>query len=129
NTTEIDKHGSADEFETKLIFVGLAGMIDPPREEVKEAIYKCRNAGIRTIMITGDHQTTAEAIARQLNMLPKGGQTVNGRQLSALSDEQLDEAIDDIYVFARVTPEHKLRIVKSLQRKGHVVAMTGDGVN
>src|SRR5699024_8828147 len=77
NTTEIDKHGSADEFETKLIFVGLAGMIDPPREEVKEAIYKCRNAGIRTIMITGDHQTTAEAIARQLNMLPKGGQTVN----------------------------------------------------
>lgn len=116
--------------ENSLIFVGLTGMIDPPRKEVREAISKCRKAGIKTVMITGDHQTTAEAIARSLGMIPQsGGLTVSGVELTAMSDDELDKIADKVYVFARVSPEHKLRIVKSLQRKGHVVAMTGDGVN
>jgi Ca2+-transporting ATPase len=117
------------EAEQQLVFVGLSGMIDPPRKEVRDAIAICRQAGIKTVMITGDHQTTAEAIAGQLGILPRGGVAVNGRQLAAMTDEQLDREVDNIYVYARVSPEHKLRIVKSLQRQGHVVAMTGDGVN
>ncbi|MCZ8520211.1 MULTISPECIES: calcium-translocating P-type ATPase, SERCA-type [Paenibacillus] len=115
--------------EAQLVFVGLTGMIDPPRREVREAILKCRKAGIKTVMITGDHQTTAEAIARQLSILPQEGRTLNGQQLAAMSDEELDGQIEGVYVYARVSPEHKLRIVKSLQRAGHTVAMTGDGVN
>lgn len=115
--------------ETNLVFVGLSGMIDPPRKEVRDAIVKCKKAGIKTVMITGDHQTTAEAIARQLGMLPSNGLVLNGSQLASMSDDQLDDRVEDIYVYARVSPEHKLRIVKSLQKKGHVVAMTGDGVN
>ncbi|HZG54962.1 calcium-translocating P-type ATPase, SERCA-type [Paenibacillus sp.] len=120
---------TAEEAERGLVFVGLTGMIDPPRKEVREAIAKCRRAGIKTVMITGDHLTTAEAIAAQLGMIPKGGRTVSGSQLAAMTDEQLAKVVDDIYVYARVSPEHKLRIVKALQEKGHVVAMTGDGVN
>ncbi|MCR8845251.1 calcium-translocating P-type ATPase, SERCA-type [Paenibacillus sp. SC116] len=115
--------------ENQLIFVGLGGLIDPPRKEVREAIHKCRRAGIKTVMITGDHQLTAEAIAGQLGIVPRGGMSVSGVQLSQWTDEELDKVVDQIYVYARVSPEHKLRIVKSLQRKGHVVAMTGDGVN
>lgn len=115
--------------ERGLTFIGLAGMIDPPREEVKDAIYKCKQAGIKTVMITGDHQTTAETIARELSILPEHGLSISGKQLEAMSDEELDAKVDQIYVYARVAPEHKLRIVKALQRKGHVVAMTGDGVN
>ncbi|GIQ67679.1 calcium-translocating P-type ATPase, SERCA-type [Xylanibacillus composti] len=115
--------------EKGLIFVGLTGMIDPPRKEVRQAISKCKAAGIKTVMITGDHQLTAEAIARQLGLLPEKGLVLNGRQLANMSDDELDEQVDQVYVYARVSPEHKLRIVKSLQRKGHVVAMTGDGVN
>lgn len=118
-----------DNAESNLIFVGLAGMIDPPRKEVRDAIVSCKRAGIKTVMITGDHQATAEAIARQLGMLPERGLVVNGQQLQAMSDEQLDAKVNDIYVYARVSPEHKLRIVKSLQRSAHTVAMTGDGVN
>ncbi|MCI3921521.1 calcium-translocating P-type ATPase, SERCA-type [Paenibacillus sp. TRM 82003] len=120
---------TAADAEKGLVFVGLTGMIDPPRREVREAIHKCRKAGIKTVMITGDHLTTAEAIAGQLGMIPKGGRTISGSQLASMSDEQLDKVVDDIYVYARVSPEHKLRIVKALQSKGHVVAMTGDGVN
>ena len=120
---------SEEQAESNLIFVGLIGMIDPPRKEVREAIVKCKKAGIKTIMITGDHQTTAEAIAIQLGILPPNGLSVNGTQLSGITEAQLDAKVDDIYVFARVSPEQKLNIVKSLQRKGHVVAMTGDGVN
>ncbi|MFM9330195.1 calcium-translocating P-type ATPase, SERCA-type [Paenibacillus mesotrionivorans] len=119
----------SDTAEQNLVFVGLSGMIDPPRREVREAISTCRKAGIKTVMITGDHQTTAEAIARQLGMLPGNGLVLNGTQLAAMSDEQLENRVEDIYVYARVSPEHKLRIVKALQKKGHVVAMTGDGVN
>ncbi|MCP3771782.1 calcium-translocating P-type ATPase, SERCA-type [Paenibacillus sp. MZ04-78.2] len=115
--------------ESQLVFVGLTGMIDPPRKEAREAILKCRKAGIRTVMITGDHQTTAEAIARQIGILPQDGLALNGQQLSAMSDDDLDKRVGEVYVYARVSPEHKLRIVKSLQRQGHVVAMTGDGVN
>lgn len=115
--------------ESQLVFVGLTGMIDPPRREVRDAIYQCRKAGIKTVMITGDHQLTAEAIASQLGIMPRDGMSVNGSKLSKLSDDELDNIVDQVYVYARVSPEHKLRIVKSLQRKGHVVAMTGDGVN
>jgi len=125
-----DRADDENEVENSLVFAGLAGMIDPPRKEVREAIAKCRKAGIKTVMITGDHQTTAEAIARSLGMIPQsGGLTVSGTELSAMTDDQLDAKVEQVYVYARVSPEHKLRIVKSLQRKGHVVAMTGDGVN
>lgn len=115
--------------ESQLIFVGLTGMIDPPRREARDAIAVCRRAGIKTVMITGDHGLTAEAIAHELGIIPRGGQVMTGQQLGTLSDDELDERCDDVYVYSRVSPEHKLRIVKSLQRKGHVVAMTGDGVN
>ncbi|SFS50573.1 calcium-translocating P-type ATPase, SERCA-type [Marininema halotolerans] len=114
--------------ERNLVFVGLAGMIDPPREEVKDAIRTCRRAGIRTVMITGDHQTTAVAIAQQLGIL-QGGETINGSEIQQMSDEEFSRKAKDIHVYARVSPEHKLRIVKALQEEGHVVAMTGDGVN
>jgi Ca2+-transporting ATPase len=115
--------------ERKLVFLGLAGMIDPPREEVKVALRKCKQAGIRTVMITGDHAITAEAIAQQLDLLPPGGLVLEGKQLERMSDRELENKVDHVYVYARVTPEHKLRIVRALQQKGHVVAMTGDGVN
>ncbi|MBP2116974.1 Ca2+-transporting ATPase [Cohnella lubricantis] len=118
-----------DQAENGLIFIGLAGMIDPPRREVFEAIVKCRQAGIKTVMITGDHRTTAEAIARTIGILPKDGKAMSGADVGLMTDEQLDKTSDDVYVYARVSPEHKLRIVQSLQRQGHVVAMTGDGVN
>ncbi|MBW7474178.1 calcium-translocating P-type ATPase, SERCA-type [Paenibacillus oenotherae] len=117
------------EVENGLVFVGLTGMIDPPRREAREAITTCRKAGIKTVMITGDHQLTAEAIAGQLGIMPRGGHSLSGLQLSSMSDEELDRHVDGTYVYARVSPEHKLRIVKALQRRGHVVAMTGDGVN
>jgi len=125
-----DEDGVADETaETRLVFVGMAGMIDPPRPGVREAIARCRLAGIRTVMITGDHRATAVAIAGQLGMLSSGALVVTGRELDAMTDDQLDELVERIAVYARVTPEHKLRIVRSLKRRGHVVAMTGDGVN
>jgi Ca2+-transporting ATPase len=124
-----DRCETTEEAESQLIFAGLTGMIDPPRKEVREAIATCRRAGIKTVMITGDHQLTAEAIAGQLGIMPRGGIAISGRELSQMDDDQLDRLSDNIYVYARVSPEHKLRIVKSLQRQGHVVAMTGDGVN
>lgn len=115
--------------EKKLVFVGLAGMIDPPRSEVKDAIEVCRRAGIKTVMITGDHQATAEAIALELGIKTASGLSISGQQLSEMDDEQFQKVVNQIDVYARVSPEHKLRIVKSLQQSGHVVAMTGDGVN
>jgi len=110
-----------------LVFVGLAGMADLPREEAKEAMRLCKQAGIRVVMITGDHKVTAESIAHQLDLPP--GKTVTGRELQQMSDEELYTQVEDISVFARIEPLHKLRIVNALKSHGHVVAMTGDGVN
>jgi Ca2+-transporting ATPase len=110
-----------------LVFVGLAGMIDPPREEAREAIGLCKQAGIKVVMITGDHKVTAESIAYQLN-LPRG-RAITGAELQEMSDDELSGQVDDISVFARIEPLHKLRIVNALKSHGHVVAMTGDGVN
>lgn len=111
----------------KLVFVGLFGMADPPRPEAKEAIKLCKQAGIRVIMITGDHKVTAEAIARQLELLH--GETVTGAELQAMDDDMLADRIENISVFARIEPLQKLRIVRALKRRGYIVAMTGDGVN
>lgn len=109
--------------------LGLSGMIDPPRPEVRQAIKECREAGIKTVMITGDHVETAKAIAKDLRLLPKKGRVMDGKTLNELTEKELIETVDDVYVFARVSPEHKLKIVKAFQENGHVVAMTGDGVN
>ncbi|MYL33082.1 calcium-translocating P-type ATPase, SERCA-type [Pontibacillus yanchengensis] len=122
-------HYSDVDLEKDLVFIGLAGIIDPPRKEVKQAILECKQAGIKTVMITGDHAKTARAIALDLDLMPENGRVVEGSEISRMSEQQLASIIDDVYVFARVTPEHKLKIVKAFQRQGHVVAMTGDGVN
>jgi Ca2+-transporting ATPase len=124
-----DECNTNEQAENGLVFVGLTGMMDPPRKEVKEAISKCRQAGIKTVMITGDHGITAEAIAKNLGIIGRGGRVVTGAQLSNMDDDELEKIADDVNVYARVSPEHKLRIVQALQRRGHVVAMTGDGVN
>lgn len=115
--------------ESELIFLGLIGMIDPPREEVKASIAYCRDAGIQTVMITGDHQKTALAIASELGIAKSETQTMTGQELHLLSDFELQEKVKNIRVFARVSPEHKVRIVKALKDNGHIVSMTGDGVN
>jgi len=110
-----------------LVFVGLAGMADPPREEAEEAVKLCKQAGIKVVMITGDHKVTAESIAHQLNL--PSGEAITSAELQEMSDEELSRQIEDISVFARIEPLHKLRIVNALKSHGHVVAMTGDGVN
>ncbi len=115
--------------EDKLVFIGLCGMIDPPRIEVYSALKKCKTAGIRTVMITGDHKDTAYAIAKQLNMVTSPEQVVNGSFLDKFSDKELAKEINKYNVFTRVSPEHKVRIIKALQANGKIVAMTGDGVN
>ena len=115
--------------ENNLIFVGLIGMIDPPRKGVKEAVLSCRNAGIKTVMITGDHITTAKAIAKDLGILKEGELAITGEELDKIPEEKLIKDIMNYSVFARVSPEHKVRIVKIFQKTGAVVAMTGDGVN
>ena len=115
--------------ENDLIFVGLVGMIDPPREGVKEAVRTCKNAGIKTVMITGDHIVTAKAIAKELGILRMGDKAITGRELDKISDAELEKNIASYSVFARVSPEHKVRIVKAWQKNNVVVAMTGDGVN
>lgn len=120
---------TSEALEKNLTFVGLIGMIDPPRPEAKRAVGRCAAAGIRPVMITGDHKQTAVAIARQLEIFRPGDRAADGRELDFLSQQELEEAIGDFSVFARVTPEHKMRIVRAWQRRGHVVAMTGDGVN
>jgi Ca2+-transporting ATPase len=115
--------------ESELHFAGLTGMIDPPREEVKQAIHQCKTAGIHTVMITGDHPKTAAAIASQIGLLETNELVVTGKQLNEMSDETFEENLEKIRVYARVSPEQKLRIVHALQKKQHFVAMTGDGVN
>ncbi len=125
-----DKRNIDHEDISKMIFLGLQGMIDPPREEVIEAISRCKGAGIRTVMITGDHARTAKTIARQLGIIDDGADTViAGSELATMNDQELYEKVNTVSVYARVAPEHKLRICRQLQKRGQIVAMTGDGVN
>ena len=121
--------GNDPGLENELIFAGLVGMMDPPRSEVKNAVRKCRQAGIKIIMITGDHCKTAEAIGEQIDLLNDGDGVLTGEELDMMTDEELLKIIDNIVIFARTTPRQKLRLVKLLKAKGHTVVMTGDGVN
>lgn len=125
----LPKEFSSKTIENNLTFVGLLGMIDPPREGVKEAVKQCRRAGIKTVMITGDYLATAKAIAKDLDILRRGDRAITGTELDRIEQKNLEEEIEKYSVFARVTPEHKVRIVKAWQKRGAVVAMTGDGVN
>ena len=130
---KIINHTISDEdmkkLESGLTFVGMVGMIDPPREEAKEAVKKCITAGIKTVMITGDHKLTAIAIAKELGILQNENEAVTGNELENMTDEELKQKVRNISVYARVSPEHKVRIVKAWQANGEIVAMTGDGVN
>ena len=129
---ELDHEPTDEEMhtiESDLIYVGMVGMIDPPREEVKEAVEKCKTAGIKTVMITGDHKITAIAIAKALGILENEDEAITGAELEEMSDEELIKNIRKYSVYARVSPEHKVRIVKAWQANGEIVAMTGDGVN
>lgn len=126
--SEANQQLTLDE-ENHLIFIGLVSMIDPPREESKEAVAEAKRAGIRPVMITGDHKITATAIAEQIGIFSEGDMAVTGQELDAMSEEELDDKIGKISVYARVSPENKIRIVDAWQRKGAVTAMTGDGVN
>ncbi|MDW8270067.1 MAG: HAD-IC family P-type ATPase, partial [Anaerolineae bacterium] len=121
-------HASLENAEQDMTFLGLVGMIDPPRPEAKPAIQTCEQAGIKPVMITGDHPLTAQAVARELGLL-KTGRVVSGAELEAMSEAELERDVESIEVYARVSPLHKLRVVTALQKKGHIVAMTGDGVN
>ena len=125
----VPENPTSEELENGLTFLGLVGMIDPPRPECKVAVATCRRAGIKPVMITGDHVVTASAIARELGILEEGDMAITGAQLDAMNDSELDENVEKISVYARVSPENKIRIVKAWQRKGQVVSMTGDGVN
>ena len=129
---ELDHEPTDEEMkdiENDLIYIGMVGMIDPPREEVKLAVQKCKTAGIKTVMITGDHKITAVAIAKALGILEKEDEAITGAELEEMSDEELTKNIRKYSVYARVSPEHKVRIVKAWQANGEIVAMTGDGVN
>jgi Ca2+-transporting ATPase len=126
---EVSAEPKAEDVERDLIFLGMIGMIDPARPEVKPAVAEARAAGIKTVMVTGDYPDTARAIANQLDLLRSQERVLTGAQLNAMSDEGLAAAVESIDVYARVSPQHKVRIVEALQANGHVVAMTGDGVN
>lgn len=125
----VPENPTSEELENGLTFMGLVGMIDPPRPEAKEAVAVCRRAGIKPVMITGDHVVTASAIAKELGILLEGDRAITGAELDAMTDSELDAQVENISVYARVSPENKIRIVKAWQRKGQVVSMTGDGVN
>ncbi len=125
----VPENPTSDDLENGLTFMGLVGMIDPPRPEAKKAVEVCRKAGIKPVMITGDHVVTASAIAKELGIFAEGDMAITGAQLDGMTDKELDEQVANISVYARVSPENKIRIVKAWQRKGQVVSMTGDGVN
>ncbi|MEP0752699.1 cation-translocating P-type ATPase [Trichocoleus sp. Lan] len=125
----VPPEGSEETNEQELVWLGLVGMQDAPRPEVRDAVAKCKAAGIRAMMITGDHQLTAQAIAQDLGIAQEGDRVLTGQQLQKFSPEELDQVVDEVSIYARVAPEHKLRIVQALQRRGRFVAMTGDGVN
>ncbi|HEY9764344.1 MAG TPA: cation-translocating P-type ATPase [Trichocoleus sp.] len=127
--TTLPSEANQDAAEQDLVWLGLVGMLDAPRPEVRTAVAECKQAGIRPVMITGDHQLTAQAIAENLGISTPGDAVLTGRQLEQLSPQQLEEKVHQVSVYARVAPEHKLRIVQALQRRGEFVAMTGDGVN
>ena len=126
---EVPQQPQIEDLEQGLTFLGLVGMIDPPRPEAKDAVAVCRQAGIRPVMITGDHVVTASAIAKELGILREGDQAITGARLDAMSEEELDREVENISVYARVSPENKIRIVKAWQKKEQIVSMTGDGVN
>ena len=126
---KVSDEPTSEELEYGLTFLGLVGMIDPPRPEAKEAVAVCRKAGIKPVMITGDHVITASAIAKELGILQDGDRAITGAELDAMSEDELDKEVEHISVYARVSPENKIRIVKAWQKKGQVVSMTGDGVN
>ena len=127
------KTSLSEEEEEGFVFLGIMGMIDPPREEVKDAIYMCRKAGIKVVMVTGDHKLTAVAVAKELNLIGEKeneeGRVLTGAELDKLSDEEFEKIVENVVIYARVSPEHKVRIVKALRKKGYICAMTGDGVN
>lgn len=125
----VPENPTSEELEKNLIFLGLVGMIDPPRPEAKDAVAICRKAGIKPVMITGDHVVTASAIAEELGILETGDDAITGAELDSMTDSELDSRVENISVYARVSPENKIRIVKAWQRKNQVVSMTGDGVN
>ncbi|MBD2296158.1 cation-translocating P-type ATPase [Anabaena sphaerica FACHB-251] len=127
--TEVPPEASEDTSEQDLVWLGLVGMLDAPRPEVRAAVEECRQAGIRPIMITGDHQLTARAIAVDLGIADADARVLTGQELQRMSDTEIEEQVDLVSIYARVSPEHKLRIVQALQRRGRFVAMTGDGVN
>jgi Ca2+-transporting ATPase len=127
--SELPPENSEDDSERELVWLGLVGMLDAPRPEVRDAVAKCRTAGIRPVMITGDHQLTAKAIAEALGIAKSEETALTGRELEHLNDEELKNVVENISVYARVSPEHKLRIVQALRHRNHIVAMTGDGVN
>ncbi|MBD2199753.1 MULTISPECIES: cation-translocating P-type ATPase [Calothrix] len=127
--SEIPPEGSDETSEQELVWLGLVGMLDAPRPEVRAAVQECREAGIRPVMITGDHQLTAKAIASDLGIAEEGARVLTGQELQRMDDEELKQNVDLVSIYARVSPEHKLRIVKALQARGRFVAMTGDGVN
>jgi P-type Ca2+ transporter type 2C len=126
---QVPPEGSDEKSETDLVWLGLVGMLDAPRPEVRAAVEECRQAGIRPVMITGDHQLTAKAIAKDLGIAEGGDRVLTGQELQRMSDQELEQNVDEVSIYARVSPEHKLRIVQALQRRGRFVAMTGDGVN
>ena len=126
---ELPEAGADEKYEVNLVWLGLVGMLDAPRPEVRAAVQECRNAGIRPMMITGDHQLTARAIAVDLGIAQTGDRVLTGQELQQMTDEELEQQVDLVSIYARVAPEHKLRIVQALQRRGRFVAMTGDGVN
>ena len=127
--SDLPENGITVKDESNLVWVGLVGMLDAPRPEVRDAVQRCREAGIRPVMITGDHQLTAKAVAKDLGIAKAGDRVLTGRELEHMTPADLDREVEEVSVYARVSPEHKLRIVQALQRQHHFVAMTGDGVN